>query len=100
MKFAGDVTGYTPTDINDVVIGLGPAQIDKHLESVDGVDHGVNEVGEDDEADVHVLDLFPLEMKESLREGMFEESAVRTFHQFYEYGDILVLLCICAVNVG
>ena len=100
MKFAGDGTGYIPPDINDVLIGLGPAQLDKHRENVDGVDQGVHEVGEDDEDDVHVLDLFPFEMQESLRQGMFEESSVRTLHQFYEYGDILSLLGVSAVNVG
>ena len=100
MKFAVDVFGYIPPDINDVLIGLGPAQLDKHRENVDGVDQGVHEVGEDDEGDVHVLDLFPLEMKESLRQWMFEESTVGTLHQFYEYGDILTLSGISAVNIG
>ena len=88
MILAGDVAGKIPSDINDCLVGLGPAQIDKHRQCVDGVDQGVHEVGEDDEDDVHVPDLFPLEIKESLRQGMFKESAVRTLHQSYEYGDI------------
>ena len=100
MIFAGDVAGNIPSNVNDFVIGFWPTQVDEHRESVDGVDQGVHEVGEDDEGDVHVLDLFPLEMKEGLRQGMFEESAVRTLHQFYEYGDILGLSAVCAVNVG
>ena len=74
--------------------------MDKHRERVDGVDEGVHEVGEDDEGDVHVLDLFPLEVKESLRQRMFEQSAVWTFHEFYEYGDILALSGVSAVDVG
>ena len=57
-------------------------------------------MGEDDEGDVHVLDLFPLEVKERLRQRMFEQVAVRTLHEFYEYGDILTLSCISAVDVG
>ena len=57
-------------------------------------------MGEDDEGDVHVLDLFPLEVKESLRQRMFEQVAVRTLHEFYEYGDILTLSGVSAVNIG
>ena len=57
-------------------------------------------MGEDDEGDVHVLDLFPLEVMESLRQRMFEQVAVRTLHEFYEYGDILALSGISAVNIG
>ena len=100
MIFAGDLGRNIPSHVNNFVIRLGPTQGDEHQESVDAVDQGVHEVGEDDEGDVHVLDLFPLEMKEGLRQGMFEESAVRTLHQFYEYGDILAVLCVRAVNVG
>ena len=57
-------------------------------------------MGEDDEGDVHVLDLLPLEVKESLRQRMFEQVAVRTLHEFYEYGDILTLSGVSAVNIG
>ena len=100
MIFAGDVAGNIPSNVNDFVIGFWPTQVDEHRESVDGVHQGVDEVGADDEGDVHVLNLFPFEMKESLRQGMFEESAVGTLHQFDEYRDILALLCIRTVNVG
>ena len=72
MILTGDVAGNVPSDPNDIFVSIGAAQVDKHRESVDGVDQGVDEVGEDDEGDMHVLDLFPLEMKERLREGMFQ----------------------------
>ena len=101
MICAVDFAGNIPSNVNHIFfVGLWPTQIDEHRDGVDGVDQGVHEVGEDDEGDVHVLDLFPLEMKESLRERMFEESAVGALDELYEDGDILAPPAVCAVNVG
>ena len=101
MICAVDFAGNIPSNVNHIFfVGLWPTQIDKHRDGVDGVDQGVHEVGEDDEGDVHVLDLFPLEMKESLRERMFEESAVGALDELYEDGDILAPPAVCAVDVG